>query len=143
MNFAFIHKRLLKQRRFRELIVFSVAVALMLGILIVPTEKGAQGATIKNVSDGLWWSVQTLTTVGYGDVAPITNAGRLIGTVMQVVGAILFGALIAVISSSMSRSQEEFYWNRLFDRLDKMEARLDEIERRTGFLVKGETPPKT
>lgn len=141
MNFAFIHRRLLKQRRFRELIFICIILAVLVGILIVPIERSAVGATIKNTSDGLWWSIQTLTTVGYGDVAPVTDTGRVLGVVMQILGAILFGALIAVISSTMGRSQEEFYWNRLFTRLDKLETRIDEIERRTGFLVKGEVGP--
>ncbi len=138
MNLAFLHRRLLRQRRFRELMIICVVLAVFLGVVIVPIESGAAGATIKNTSDGLWWSVQTLTTVGYGDVTPVTDAGRFIGVVMQILGAILFGTLIAMISSSMSRGQEEFYWNRLFIRMEKLETKIDEIERRTGFLVKGE-----
>jgi voltage-gated potassium channel len=139
MNFQFIHKRLLRQRRFREMLILSVIVALVVGILIVPIERRSDGSTIKTISDGMWWSVQTLTTVGYGDTTPITDEGRIIGVLMQVVGAALFGTIVAMISSSMSRRQEEFYWNRLFERLDRTESKLQEIERRTGFLVHEDT----
>lgn len=143
MNLSFLRRRLFKQRRFRELMIICVVLAVVLGLMIVPIEQDAPGATIRNTGDGLWWSVQTLTTVGYGDVTPITETGRLIGVVLQILGAILFGTLIAMISSSMSRGQEEFYWTRLFLRFEKLEAKIDEIERRTGFLVKEEAPPST
>ncbi len=127
--------RLLKQRRFRQLLVGSVVLSLFLGIIIVPIESSAPGATIRNTSDGLWWSIQTLTTVGYGDVTPLTDLGRVLGVFMQVLGAVMFGTLIALISSSMSRTQEEFYWERLFERLDRIESRVEEVEKRSGYLI--------
>lgn len=131
-----LRRRLLHQRHFRELLIVSVVIAFLLGLVIVPVERDAQGATIKTVSDGLWWSVQTLTTVGYGDTTPITDAGRVIGVAMQVIGAVLFGTVIAIIGSSMSRGQEEFYWNRLFERLDRSENRLSEMEKKIEYMVR-------
>lgn len=89
--------------------VGSIFLAIAFGLMIVPIELRSDNATIKDTSDGLWWSIQTLTTVGYGDVAPVTEWGRVIGVIMQLVGAVMFGALIALISTSMSRGQEEFF----------------------------------
>jgi voltage-gated potassium channel len=142
MNISFVHKRLLKQRKFRELLIVSVGVSVLLGILIVPIERSHPESTIRTFSDGLWWAIQTLTTVGYGDTTPVTDIGRVLGVVMQVVGAILFGTVIAMISSSMSRRQEEFYWNRLFERIDHLSARIEEIEKRTGFLIQDTANPE-
>jgi tetrahydromethanopterin S-methyltransferase subunit B len=59
---------------------------------------------------------------------------------MQLVGAIMFGALIALISTSMSRGQEEFFWVRLFERLDRMEEKIDKLEKTNRYLVKDQTP---
>ncbi len=140
---AAIHKRLLKQRRFRQALVGSILLALILGWLIVPIEQGQPGSSIRNTNDGLWWAVQTLTTVGYGDVVPVTLAGRAIGIIMVVLGAVMFGVIIAMISTSMSRSQEEFYWTRLFERLDRLENDLKSLRKETGFLLKDTVPSKT
>jgi voltage-gated potassium channel len=143
MQLASVRKRLLKQRRFRQLLGGSILLALIFGFLIVPVEKSDPQSTIQTTSDGLWWSLQTLTTVGYGDVVPATDMGRIIGLFMQVLGAVMFGSLIALISTSMSRSQEEYYWNRLFDRLNHTEQELDDIKKHLTFLVTKDTQPKT
>jgi voltage-gated potassium channel len=133
-----VQKKLLKQRRFRQILTACTLFAVAFGILIVPIERHDPNSSIHNVSDGLWWSIQTLTTVGYGDVAPVTGAGRLLGAMMQLIGAVMFGSLIALISTSMSRNQEEFYWVRLFERLGRMEEKVTKLEKQISFLVKDE-----
>ncbi len=128
------HQQLFKQRRFRLLFVLFIVVSLLLGVAVVPLEKSV--GNITTISDGLWWAVSTVTTVGYGDRVPVTNEGRLIGVVLQIVGAMMFGVVIAIISHYFSRVQDEFYWNRLFERLDRLEGGIDEVQKRTGFIVK-------
>jgi voltage-gated potassium channel len=130
------HRKVFKQRKFRQVLVISLTVALFLGIVIVPIERNHPDASIHSLSDGLWWAFQTLTTVGYGDATPVTTVGRLIAGILVLVGAILYGVMIAMLSSSMSRSQEEFYWIRLFERLDRYEEELIELRKRTEYLVK-------
>jgi voltage-gated potassium channel len=110
-------------------------ITLILGLVIIPVEAGHPQSSIEDLSDGLWWSFQTLTTVGYGDVVPVTNFGRLLGLVMQIIGTLMFGSVIAMVSSSMSRSQEEFYWTRLFERLDRLEGEIAAIKKETKFVV--------
>lgn len=102
----------------------------------MPIELRSPDATIQNTSDGLWWSIQTLTTVGYGEVTPVTDGGRVLGVLMQLVGAVMFGALIALISTSMSRGQEEFFWNRLFERMNRLEEKIDRLEKSNRYLVR-------
>lgn len=138
MHLARIRKRLLKQRRFRQLLVASLLIALAFGILIVPIERQSPTSSIQTLDDGIWWSVQTLTTVGYGDVVPTTLLGRLLGIAMLLTGVIMFSALIALISTSMSRGQEEFYWRRLFERLDRMEEKISKMEKEHHFTVRKE-----
>jgi voltage-gated potassium channel len=135
---ALLHKRLLKQRRFRQLLVLSILVCVIIGLIIVPIEAGAPHRKINDTSDGIWWAVQTLTTVGYGDVTPVTELGRVLGIVLLVLGTMMFGVVVATISSSMNRQQEEFYWNRLFERLDRIEEELVELQRKSEFLVKNQ-----
>ena len=60
------------------------------------------------VGDGLWWAVQTVTTVGYGDLVPTTVAGRLLAAVVML-GGLAFLAVItaAVTSSFVARATQE------------------------------------
>lgn len=63
------------------------------GLLIATLEPG-----IKNTSDGLWWSIVTASTIGYGDMAPKTPEGRLVAVVLILVGI----GMIAMVTSSIA-----------------------------------------
>jgi hypothetical protein len=138
MKIHSLRQRLLRHRRFKQMLIGSVVLSVFMSFIIVPLESSAPNATIRSYSDGLWWTVQTLTTVGYGDVTPVTEIGRIIGIFMQVLGTILFGSLLAIISSSMSRNQEEFYWDRLFERFNDMDQKIDNIEKKTKYIIKSD-----
>jgi len=62
----------------------------------------------KGIWDGIWWSVVTMTTVGYGDKAPKSFAGRLIATIWIFTGVILVSVFIATITSALTVSQLEY-----------------------------------
>jgi voltage-gated potassium channel len=129
-------RKLFQHRRFRMLLVLLLMVSLFLGVAIVPFER--EVGNITTYSDGLWWAITTITTVGYGDKVPVTDAGKLLGVLLQVMGAMMFGIVIAIISNYLSRSQDEFYWNRLFERLDRIENKTDDLNKRAGYLVKND-----
>ena len=69
-------------------------------------EKDAPGATIKTPGDALWWAVCTVTAVGYGDVAPVTPAGRVVASLVIVGGCGFFGMLIAYTTSRFLEKKE-------------------------------------
>ena len=92
------------------------------------------------IGQGLWWAVQTVTTVGYGDAVPTTVAGRLVAAVVML-GGLAFLAVItaAVTSSFVARATEERTKRSggaapataqdvrdINERLDRMEALLRE-----------------
>lgn len=62
-------------------------------------ERGHPGATITTFGDGLWWAMSTVTTVGYGDVYPVTGTGRLVGVGLMLAGIALLGTVTAAIAS--------------------------------------------
>lgn len=67
-----------------------------LGILVV---ERPLGGTIHTAEDALWWSLATVTTVGYGDVYPVSTVGRAIAACLMVVGVGLFGTLSGAVAS--------------------------------------------
>ena len=54
-----------------------------------------------SLGEGLWWAVQTLTTVGYGDVVPDDTTGRLIGTLVMLVGIAFLTVLTAAVTATL------------------------------------------
>ena len=62
-------------------------------------EEFADGANITSASDALWYVIVTMATVGYGDQYPVTNAGRLLGVLIIVVGVGIFGTLTGYLAN--------------------------------------------
>jgi voltage-gated potassium channel len=83
--------------------------------------------------DGVWWAVVTVTTVGYGDTFPATDAGRAIAVVVMLVGIGFLAVLTADAAERFMRGREaEQQRAELQERLDEIAARLAALERRTG-----------
>lgn len=66
---------------------------------ILAVERKADGANVTSASDALWYTVVTISTVGYGDQFPVTNAGRLIGILIIVVGVGVFGTFTGYLAN--------------------------------------------
>ncbi len=81
------------------LIVFS-------SIAVLHVEAGASGANIASADDAVWWSVVTITTVGYGDRFPVTAEARLIGAILMITGVGLFGTLSGFVASWFLQGQQ-------------------------------------
>ena len=78
------------------LITFLVIFFSSLSILIA---ERSSGSMIVTAGDALWWSITTITTVGYGDMYPLTSAGRMIAGVLMITGVGLFGTISGVVAS--------------------------------------------
>jgi voltage-gated potassium channel len=77
----------------------AFAAVLVAGGLLVYGLESALNPQFRRPSDGLWWAIVTLTTVGYGDSYPVTGAGRLVAGAMMVVGVGLVGTFTAKIAA--------------------------------------------
>lgn len=66
-------------------------------------ENAAQPDKFGSVPDSMWWAITTLTTVGYGDVSPITPFGRMFGGIVMVVGLCILALPVAIISSGFAQ----------------------------------------
>ena len=74
---------------------------------------------------GVWWAIVTVTTVGYGDIAPATLGGRLLAVLLMLCGLGLLATLAASISSYFIGSSEEEHIQRITERLDRIEQLLE------------------
>ena len=85
----------------------ALLVLLLMGILVLEFgslivlrfEQYAPGANITSASDAIWYTMVTISTVGYGDQFPVTEAGRITGTIIIVVGVGIFGTFTGYLAN--------------------------------------------
>ncbi len=127
--------------------------------------RGAPHANITTASDAVWYVIVTITTVGYGDTYPVTNAGRIVGVITMFVGVGLFGVLTGFLANtflapaknstggestqesadepSAQSSQESPALPTsvgLVARLDQLQAEIAELTRLLQHQTSGQTP---
>jgi voltage-gated potassium channel len=124
-----LRKKPLTARRATSLIVsvtFLVTVAGGVAIWLLDHKE------FPNLGTSLWWSVQTITTVGYGDVVPQQTTGRVIGALIMLNGigfiAVMTAAVTASLIEAARRRQRESSERDTLLQLDRIEARLGAIE---------------
>ena len=76
-------------------------------VIMYDVEKGAENSQMTTLLDALWWCVATVTTVGYGDVVPVTSLGRIVALVYMFFGITLITTLLAVISNTFYKKRFE------------------------------------
>ncbi len=86
--------------------VVSIAIYFLLLFFIVEFEAQNPDSGIKTLYDAVWWSTVTLTSVGYGDLVPTTEGGRIIGFLFLFGSLTLFAVIIGQISSIMNNIKE-------------------------------------
>jgi voltage-gated potassium channel Kch len=86
----------------------SAALAIIIGLIIMyELESGAQNSKMKTILDALWWCVATVTTVGYGDIVPVTGLGRIVAMVYMFFGITLITTLLAVVTNTFYKKRVE------------------------------------
>jgi len=87
------------------LIVYGVGLV-MIAATVVATVEGGEGAYIRSFPDALWWSMATITTVGYGDMVPISTVGRAMGYILMLGGIAFFSGITANLASFLVRGRD-------------------------------------
>ena len=88
-------------------VILTAAVIILGGIAEYLAEHKHPGADFTTIGDALWWAVETITTVGYGDYVPITIVGRLIGVIVMFSGIGIVVTLVSVISENRVRHMQK------------------------------------
>lgn len=91
---------LFKQPIFLALTLFGNTVIMVSASLFYFLERGSN-PHVHSFLDTLWWSVSTVTTVGYGDVIPLTPIGRIVGIATMIIGTALFWSFTALFAEAM------------------------------------------
>jgi voltage-gated potassium channel len=124
----------LRHRRFHY-VAFTATVIISLGAICIFAVEHGHNPAIQSVADAFWWAIVTTTTVGYGDVSPVTPVGRLIAVALMFVGIGFIGVFTATITSfflgSESVNEKELALERRLDRIEeKLDILIQERERR-------------
>lgn len=117
-------------RRAAQAIAASTIVITVLGGVLIWLLDNAEFPTI---GSGMWWAVQTITTVGYGDHVPSTAEGQILGSVIMVSGigfltvvtATITAAFVESTRTRLGRGRDEA----ILERLERIERRLEQLER--------------
>lgn len=99
----------MKRPNYRRILFLVLAVVLAYSVVlfvIFSLEHDAPNSKITNVEDALWYLIATITTVGYGDVVPVTYWGRFLGIIVLLSSLGVYGFIIGQIANFMSTLKE-------------------------------------
>lgn len=105
-----------------ELFVTAFAVFILLifaSSLMYFVESSAQPQSFGSIPDAMWWGVVTLTTVGYGDIYPITPIGRFLGSMLAFLGIGIFALPAGIISSGFSEEVQKRKLQKISENLEQ------------------------
>ena len=136
----------LSRNQIGQVLVLGLVFVLMSGLLIAGIDPG-----IETPWDGIWWAWVTVTTVGYGDIVPVSNIGRMFGAVLILIGVCLFSLLTAGFAAFFISKEEEKIEKKedvtiqqlalLLERIEQIEIRLQQLCQHQG--VDGDDSKKT
>lgn len=123
--------------------VSTTLVVIVSGLLMRVLDRGEY----PTVGRGMWWAMQTVTTVGYGDVTPEHTSGRIVAVVVMLWGIALVAIVVAAITSTFvaraagqrdeaDAAAEQTAEDRIQARFDDLSARLEGVERALSRLEK-------
>ncbi|HEM5491158.1 TPA: ion transporter [Streptococcus suis] len=88
----------------------------------------------KSFFDAVWWSIVTMTTVGYGDIVPQDTISKIIAILLMLVGICTFGMVTSTITRFFSETERETKLDLLLARVEEQNEKLDRLEKKIESL---------
>ena len=132
MQYILLHRQ---SSTFAAAIALTFMVVVLSSISMLEVEKLPE-SNIKTAGDAIWWSLTTMTTVGYGDKFPVSTPGRVIALFPMLCGIGIFGLVTSVIAAWFLKPAEQEQSREI----DEITARLDRIEKLLERLVGSANP---
>lgn len=92
------------KRSMNKLIVYFLFVSVLvvvLGTVMFMVENGVDGSAFHSIPDSIYWAIVTLTTVGYGDITPVTVTGKIISSMIMILGYTIIAVPTGIVSATM------------------------------------------
>jgi voltage-gated potassium channel len=119
------------QKKFHYVLMVACA-TVILGAVAVFALEADENKGIRHFGDALWWAITTVTTVGYGDITPVTPEGRLVAVVLMLAGIGVIGVFTATVASLLFEEQQTQNpeTDEILARLERIEKTLESLQRR-------------
>ena len=119
------------QKKFHYVLMVACA-TVILGAVAVFALEADENKGIRHFGDALWWAITTVTTVGYGDITPVTPEGRLVAVVLMLAGIGVIGVFTATVASLLFEEQQTQNpeTDEILARLERIEKALESLQRR-------------
>jgi voltage-gated potassium channel len=82
-----------------SLVIIATAIIFTGSVVIFIIESGHPDAQINSMLNAVWWTVSTVTTVGYGDIVPITDAGKIMAIIYMFIGVAFLAIFVSVLGT--------------------------------------------
>ena len=117
---------LFNSRRLRTILAALIFFIFLFGYLFYVSEPD-----VRNLGDGIWWALVTITTVGYGDITPVTTLGRIVASSLMLLGLGLIATITAIVSAKFIQNFVDHHTNDdVLDKLEEMQLELDDIKKK-------------
>ena len=117
---------LFNSRRLRTILAALIFFIFLFGYLFYVSEPD-----VRNLGDGIWWALVTITTVGYGDITPVTTLGRVVASSLMLLGLGLIATITAIVSSKFIQNFVDHHTiDDVLEKLDEMQLELDDIKKK-------------
>jgi voltage-gated potassium channel len=113
-----------------RLAVFVIVVAWAVGVVVFSVvERIVDPGTFHTIWLAMWWAIQTVTTVGYGDVVPGSPAGKVIASFMMLGGLALFAVVTGAITSAfVAQGQRQRGADPVIQKLNEVSAQVEAVK---------------
>ena len=125
-NFIALIETIFNSRRLRTILFALVSFICIFGYLFYVSEP-----QIKTFGDGIWWALVTVTTVGYGDITPLTTPGRVVAGGLMFLGLGLIATVTAIVSAKFITNYVDHHTNDdVLEKLEELEQEIDQINKK-------------